>query len=73
MSRNTRRKGIKRYTVLVPKTVKATTNLGKNAIKGINSFFVRLTNKVQSAKNTIDKKTAKMIRSITKKRGKKRN
>lgn len=63
--------GIKKYTAFVPKTLKATANLGRKTLRGLNSIVTKATNMVRKTTKAIDKTTAKAIRSVTKKRGRK--
>ena len=71
MGRKTVKRGLKRLTAVVPKTFRATTNLGKRTMKSINSFLNRTSGLVKRTSSAIDKSVAKTIRSITKKRGRK--
>lgn len=56
------------YTAFIPKTVKATKNVGKKSIKIGTSFFKSVLKTVKNLSRGIDKQTAKAIRSLTKKR-----
>jgi hypothetical protein len=69
--RTLKRHGLKQLTAIVPKTFKATSNLGKKTLKSINSFLNRTAGVVKTTSNAIDKGAAKAIRSFTKKRGRK--
>jgi hypothetical protein len=71
MGRKTAKRGLKQLTAVVPKTFRATANLGRKTMKSINSFLNRTTGLVKRTSSAIDKRVAKSIRSITKKRGRK--
>ena len=71
MGRKTVKRGLKRLTAVVPKTFRATANLGRRTVKSINSFLNRTSGLVKRTSSAIDKSVAKTIRSITKKRGRK--
>ncbi len=62
---------IKKYTALAPKTIKATKAVAINAIKKINFFLCKTVKTVKNTTKSIDRTTAKAIRSITKRRGRK--
>lgn len=59
---------IKQYTAFVPKTVKATKTIGNTIIKNINYFLKSTTKTIKSGTKMLDKRTAKSIRSLTKRR-----
>ncbi len=59
---------IKRYTAFVPKTLKASKNVGKAAIQKLNYFLRNATRKVRKTTKMIDSRTAKTLRSLTKRR-----
>ena len=64
------RKSVLRYTArIVPKTLKATKNVGKFALKKINSIFVSAAKSVKRVAKGIDRGAARTIRSITRRRG----
>ena len=65
------RLSIKKYTALAPKTVKATKAVAINAIKKINFLLTKTVKTVKNTTKSIDRTTAKAIRSITKRRGRK--
>jgi hypothetical protein len=66
------RKSVLRYTArIVPKTLKATKNVGKFALKKINSIFVSAAKSVKRVARGIDRGAARTIRSITRRRGRK--
>jgi hypothetical protein len=71
MRRKTKKRGLARYTAVVPKTFKATKNLSKRTIKSINSIFIGAKSIVKNTAKYLDKKTAKAISSITAKRNRK--
>lgn len=62
---------IKKYTALVPKTVRATKVLGTSMIDKLNYFLTKTKNTVKNTTKYIDKKTAKTIRSLTKRKSRK--
>lgn len=59
---------INKYTAFVPKTMKATKSVGTAVIKKLNYFLSTAANTVKNTSKLIDKKTAKSIRSFTKRR-----
>ena len=65
------RLSIKKYTDLAPKTIKATKSVAINAIKKINFLMCKTVKTVKNTTKSIDRTTAKAIRSITKRRGRK--
>jgi hypothetical protein len=65
--RNTKNRILK-YTAFVPKTLKATRNAGKNVIKRLDYFLRNSVNTLKNTTKAIDRRTAKTIRSFTKKR-----
>lgn len=69
--RKTSKKGILKYTAFVPRTMSATKSLGTTALKKINYFFTNSTRKLKKSTKNLDKKTAKAIRSLTRRRGRK--
>jgi hypothetical protein len=71
MGRKTAKRGLKRLTAVVPKTFRATANLGRKTIKTINSFLNRTSGVVKRTSSAIDRRVATTIRSMTKRRGRK--
>ena len=65
MRRKTRNKGLIKYTAFVPKTVNATKSDSSNIIKKINYFLKNTTRKLKKLSKSLDKRTAKSIRSLT--------
>jgi hypothetical protein len=59
---------IKKYTAFVPKTLRASKNVGKAAVKKINYFLRNTAKKLKKTTTMLDKRTAKSIRSLTKRR-----
>ena len=59
---------IKKYTALAPKTIKATKSVAANAIKKINFLICKAVKTVKNTTKSIDRTTAKAIRSLTKRR-----
>jgi ERCC4-type nuclease len=59
---------LKRYTAFVPKTLKATKNVGKSTVKKINYFLRKTVKTVKKTTKMLDGRTAKTIRSLTKRR-----
>ena len=62
---------IKRCTELAPKTLKVTKSMSNVFIKKITYFLNKTIKTLKNTSKAIDKKTAKTIRSITKRRGRK--
>jgi hypothetical protein len=63
-----RRRTIKKYTAFVPRSFKATKNVGKKALKEIN-YFLRTTKKtLKRTSKMLNVTAAKSIRSLTKRR-----
>jgi hypothetical protein len=60
--------GIKKYTAFVPKTIKATKAVGSAVVNKINYFLSAARKTVKKTTRAIDKKTAKSIRSFTKRK-----
>jgi hypothetical protein len=73
MKRRTSKKGIslKKYTALAPKTLKASKAIGSTVVKKINYFLCSAAKTVRKTTKMIDRKTAKSIRSFTKRRSRK--
>ena len=67
MRRKTHKKGIIKYTAFVPRTIKATKNTGSNVIKKIKYFLKNTQRRLRMVSRSLDKSTAKSIRSLTKK------
>jgi len=65
MSRRTAKRGIRKYTAYVPKTARATMNLGKKVIHGATSVLNGAVGVVRQSAKAVDKTTAKTIRSFT--------
>ncbi len=59
---------LRRYTAFVPKTLKATKNVGKSTLKRINYFFSSTAKTLKKTTKMLDKRAAKSIRSLTKRR-----
>jgi hypothetical protein len=63
------KKSVLRYTVrIVPKTLKATKNVSKFALKKLNSIFIDAAKSVKRVAKTINRSTARTIRSITRRK-----
>jgi hypothetical protein len=71
MTRQTVKRGIRKYTAFVPKTVHATTNLGKKVIRGATTILNGAVRVVRQSAKAADKTAAKAIRTFTIRRGKK--
>lgn len=71
MRRGTIKRGIKKYTAIIPKTVNATkrlTTLGKNRVK----YFLKGTkSRARKIPRRIDSSISKFLRTFTKKHGRK--
>jgi hypothetical protein len=59
---------IKKYTAFVPRSLRATRNVGKYTIKKINYFLRNTAKKVKNTTKMLNRTAAKSIRSITKRR-----
>ena len=71
MRRKTSRRsksGIKKYTAFVPKTMKARKAVGSAVVKKLNYFLSSAAKTVKKTTKAIDRKTAKSLRSFTKRR-----
>lgn len=68
MARKTHRNTIKKYTAFIPKTVKATKNISTSAVKNVQYFLKSSVQTLKNLSKNIDKRTAKTIRSLTKRR-----
>jgi hypothetical protein len=63
------KKGVLQYTArIVPRTLKATKNVGKFALKSLDSIFIRAANSVKRVTKSIDRGTARAIKRITRRR-----
>lgn len=62
---------IKKYTALVPRTMRATKIFGKTMVNKLNYFLKKTKKTVKNTTKYIDRKTAKSIGSLTKKRNRK--
>ena len=67
------RRGIRKYTAFVPKTARATVNLGKKVLRGATSVLNGAVRVVRQSAKAVDKTAAKTIRSFTLRRNKKRS
>ena len=63
-----RKKGISKYTVLIPKTVKAVKNTKTRTLKRIQCFFKKASNNIKNVSKSFDKKASKTIHSLSKKK-----
>jgi hypothetical protein len=59
---------LRRYTAFVPKTLKATKNVGKSTLKKLNYFLNNTAKTLKKTTTMLDKRAAKSIRSLTKRR-----
>lgn len=66
MRRKTSKRGITKYTAFVPKTVKAVKNTSSTIVKKVKYFFKNSTRRLKRMAGSIDGRTAKSIRSLTK-------
>ena len=71
MVRKTRKNGYKRITAMIPKTLKATRNMGNKALKNVQYFLSKGVKGITNTTRLLDKKTAKTLRSLTRRRGRK--
>lgn len=65
------KRGLRKYTAFVPKTARATTDLGKRVIRGATSILNGAVRVVRLSAKAADKTAAKAIRSFTLRRNKK--
>lgn len=65
------RRGIRKYTAFVPKTVRATTNLGKKVLRGATSVLNGAVRVARTSAKAVNRTTAKAIRSLTQRRSRK--
>jgi hypothetical protein len=59
---------LSKYTVLVPKTTRATKKLGKSVIKTVNLFFKNSLQTVKRMRKNLDKGVARSISTLTRRR-----
>ena len=59
------------YTALIPKTLNATKNIRKKTMNKINYFFNNVKKSLKNITQKIDKKTARSINSLTRRRNRK--
>ena len=64
-------KSLKKYTALVPKTLRATKNLKNTTIKRFSYFLKQSGKTVKNTAKCLNKQTAKTLRSLTKRRSRK--
>ncbi len=57
----------KKYTALIPKTLKATKKISKNTLKQSIIFLNSIKKSVKKSISNFDKKTAKRIHNVTRK------
>lgn len=62
---------LKRYTALVPKTLRATKAASASVVKRINYFLNNTAKAIRKTTKKFDRVTAKSIRSFTKRRSRK--
>jgi len=58
----------RKYTALVPKTIKATRKTGKKLLKKLDYYIKNGTRRLKKVPKSIDNRLAKSIRSLTKRR-----
>ena len=63
-----RKNKLSRYTAIIPRTTKATKNVGKYTIKKSKVFFKTIKQSIKKFGTMLNRNTAKTIRSITKRR-----
>ena len=56
---------IKKITAFIPKTVRATTGVAKTVVKGAKVIFSHGIKTIKNIGKSVDKQTAKSIRSLT--------
>ena len=59
------------YTALIPKTLNATKNIKNTTINKINYFFTNVKKSLKKITQKFDKKTARSIHSLTRRRNRK--
>ena len=59
---------LSRYTAIIPRTTKATKDVGKYTIKKSKVFFKTVKQSMKRFGNMLNRNAAKTIRSITKRR-----
>lgn len=64
-------KSVKKYTALVPKTLRATKNLKNTTIKRFSYFLKQSGKTVKNTAKFLNRQTAKSLRSLTKRRSRK--
>jgi gamma-glutamyltranspeptidase len=64
-------KSLKKYTALVPKTLRATKNIKNTTIKRFSYFLKQSGKTVKNTAKFLNKQTAKTLRSLTKRRSRK--
>jgi len=62
---------LRKYTALVPKTLKATRSISTAVVKKINIFLTNTVLTLKKKTKSIDRRAAKSIRSLTKRHGRK--
>lgn len=65
MARKTMKRGLRKYTAMVPKTMRATKHLGKVIIRGATSVLNGAVGAVRQGAKAVDRTTAKAIQSLT--------
>jgi hypothetical protein len=68
MRRKSLNKRFKPYTAFIPKTIAASKSVSIKALDTINSFFNKTKKTIKNMTRRIDRKTAKKLRSFTRKR-----
>jgi len=58
-------KRTKKYTALVPKTLKATKNMGKTTVKRVRFFLQSTMKHIKNAAKMVNSKTADTIKYLT--------
>ena len=68
MARKTYKRGIKKYTALIPKTMKAAKKLRRTTMRKMNCFLKNSTRRIKKLPKTINASLSKTLQSLRKKR-----
>ena len=71
MVRKTIKRGLRKYTAMVPKTMRATKHLGKVIVRGATSVLNGAVGAVRQGAKAVDRTTAKAIQSLTQRKHRK--
>ena len=68
MARKTYKRGIKKYTALIPKTMKAAKKLRRNTMRKMNCFFKNSSRRIKKLPKNINTSLSKTLQSLRKRR-----